>query len=146
MAATDQSVQAPAAKRNLRAERLREFWHYFSENNGAVAGLAVVAAGNGGAVTGPAAAVFAGVVSDYMANWPNLTTFDFNKLERIAKLVSLAGDARTSGAVRRAASGAKPVPTPCPDRTTGHGGRRRCRSRSTATPRASASSTKVPLR
>ncbi|MEQ9606803.1 MAG: ABC transporter permease subunit [Kiloniellaceae bacterium] len=28
--------------RNVRAERLREFWHYFSENNGAVAGLAVV--------------------------------------------------------------------------------------------------------
>lgn len=36
------SGQAPAARRNIRAERLREFWHYFSENNGAVAGLGVV--------------------------------------------------------------------------------------------------------
>jgi dipeptide transport system permease protein len=42
MTAQDPSVQAPAARRNIRAERLREFWHYFSENNGAVAGLGVV--------------------------------------------------------------------------------------------------------
>lgn len=42
MAATDQSVSAIVVKRNVRAERLREFWHYFSENNGAVAGLIVV--------------------------------------------------------------------------------------------------------
>jgi len=41
MTATEPSA-LPAAKRSLRAERLREFWHYFSENNGAVAGLAVV--------------------------------------------------------------------------------------------------------
>ncbi|GAB4357312.1 MAG: ABC transporter permease subunit [Kiloniellaceae bacterium] len=41
MAATDQSLHL-AAKRNVRAERLREFWHYFSENVGAVAGLVVV--------------------------------------------------------------------------------------------------------
>ncbi len=42
MTAHDPSVQVPAARRNIRAERLREFWHYFSENNGAVAGLVVV--------------------------------------------------------------------------------------------------------
>lgn len=42
MATSDQSLQVPAAQRNVRAERLREFWHYFSENNGAVAGLAVI--------------------------------------------------------------------------------------------------------
>lgn len=42
MAATDHSIQATAAKRNVRAEQLREFWHYFSENNGAVAGLVIV--------------------------------------------------------------------------------------------------------
>lgn len=40
MAASDLVV--PAAKRNIRAERLREFWHYFSENNGAVAGLGII--------------------------------------------------------------------------------------------------------
>ena len=39
MATSDQSLQVPVAERNVRAERLREFWHYFSENNGAVAGL-----------------------------------------------------------------------------------------------------------
>jgi len=42
MATSDQTLQVPAARRNVRTERLREFWHYFSENNGAVAGLAVV--------------------------------------------------------------------------------------------------------
>lgn len=42
MATSDDSLQIPAAERNLRAERLREFWHYFSENTGAVAGLVVV--------------------------------------------------------------------------------------------------------
>jgi len=42
MTAHDSSVQTPAARRNIRAERLREFWHYFSENNGAVAGLCII--------------------------------------------------------------------------------------------------------
>lgn len=42
MATSDQSLPIAAAKRNVRAERLREFWHYFSENNGAVAGLVIV--------------------------------------------------------------------------------------------------------
>jgi dipeptide transport system permease protein len=40
MAASD--LHVPAAKRNIRAERLREFWHYFSENKGAVAGLCII--------------------------------------------------------------------------------------------------------
>lgn len=48
-------------------------------------GLAVVAEAHGGKVTGAAADVFSRVVTDYISNWPNLTTFDFNKLERIAK-------------------------------------------------------------
>jgi dipeptide transport system permease protein len=42
MATTEQSLEVTAVKRNVRAERLREFWHYFSENNGAVAGLVIV--------------------------------------------------------------------------------------------------------
>ena len=42
MASSDQALKIPIAKRNIRAERLREFWHYFSENNGAVAGLGVI--------------------------------------------------------------------------------------------------------
>ncbi len=42
MASSDEALKIPATTRNARAERLREFWHYFSENNGAVAGLAVV--------------------------------------------------------------------------------------------------------
>jgi dipeptide transport system permease protein len=39
MASTDQAL---TLKRNIRAERLREFWHYFSDNTGAVAGLCVI--------------------------------------------------------------------------------------------------------
>ncbi|MEQ8355316.1 MAG: ABC transporter permease subunit [Kiloniellaceae bacterium] len=42
MASSEQAVETSASQRNLRAERLREFWHYFSENNGAVAGLGIV--------------------------------------------------------------------------------------------------------
>jgi dipeptide transport system permease protein len=42
MATSDEGVRVPAARRNVRAEQLREFWHYFSENNGAVAGLLIV--------------------------------------------------------------------------------------------------------
>ena len=42
MASSEDSLKIPVAARNVRAERLREFWHYFSENNGAVAGLAIV--------------------------------------------------------------------------------------------------------
>ena len=42
MATTEQRLEVTAVKRNVRAERLREFWHYFSENNGAVAGLGIV--------------------------------------------------------------------------------------------------------
>ncbi len=42
MTAQDPPLETAAAPRNIRAERLREFWHYFSENNGAVAGLGVV--------------------------------------------------------------------------------------------------------
>ncbi|MGF1629188.1 MAG: ABC transporter permease subunit [Kiloniellaceae bacterium] len=42
MASSEDALNAPAAKRNIRAEQLREFWHYFSENNGAVAGLGVI--------------------------------------------------------------------------------------------------------
>jgi len=42
MTAHDSSLPAAARKRNIRAEHLREFWHYFSENNGAVTGLVVV--------------------------------------------------------------------------------------------------------
>ena len=42
MATTNSTARAPAARRNVHAEQLREFWHYFSENHGAVAGLAVV--------------------------------------------------------------------------------------------------------
>jgi dipeptide transport system permease protein len=44
MASSDQSLQVPTAKRDVRAEQLREFWHYFSDNNGAVAGLCVIVA------------------------------------------------------------------------------------------------------
>lgn len=42
MASSDQALTTPALKRNIRAERLREFWHYFSDNTGAVAGLCVI--------------------------------------------------------------------------------------------------------
>jgi dipeptide transport system permease protein len=42
MASSDEALKIPVPKRNIRAERLREFWHYFSENNGAVAGLGVI--------------------------------------------------------------------------------------------------------
>ncbi|HEY9550416.1 MAG TPA: ABC transporter permease subunit [Kiloniellaceae bacterium] len=42
MATTDRTLPTAAVKRNVRAEQLREFWHYFSENNGAVAGLVIV--------------------------------------------------------------------------------------------------------
>ncbi len=42
MSSSDEAMKIPAAKRNVRAERLREFWHYFSENNGAVAGLGII--------------------------------------------------------------------------------------------------------
>ncbi|MPZ09132.1 MAG: ABC transporter permease subunit [Kiloniellaceae bacterium] len=42
MASSDEALKVPAARRNVRAERLQEFWHYFSENNGAVAGLCIV--------------------------------------------------------------------------------------------------------
>ncbi|WP_322096445.1 ABC transporter permease subunit [Pelagibius marinus] len=42
MSSSDEALKIPAAKRNVRAERLREFWHYFSENNGAVAGLGII--------------------------------------------------------------------------------------------------------
>jgi dipeptide transport system permease protein len=42
MVASDPSLQATGVKRNPQAERLREFWHYFSENNGAVAGLCII--------------------------------------------------------------------------------------------------------
>jgi len=42
MVATDPSVPAAGARRNLQVERLREFWHYFSENKGAVAGLCII--------------------------------------------------------------------------------------------------------
>jgi len=42
MVATDPSVPAAGTRRNLQAERLREFWHYFSENKGAVAGLCII--------------------------------------------------------------------------------------------------------
>ena len=44
MTASEDSLEIPAAERNPHAERLREFWHYFSENTGAVAGLGVVVA------------------------------------------------------------------------------------------------------
>jgi dipeptide transport system permease protein len=44
MASSEDALKAPIAKRNIRAEQLREFWHYFSENNGAVAGLGVIVA------------------------------------------------------------------------------------------------------
>jgi len=42
MASSDDALKVPTVKRNIRAERLREFWHYFSENTGAVAGLSIV--------------------------------------------------------------------------------------------------------
>src|SRR3546814_10474081 len=42
MATIDRTLPTAAGKRNVRAEQMREFWHYFSENNGAVAGLVVV--------------------------------------------------------------------------------------------------------
>ncbi|HEY9537160.1 MAG TPA: ABC transporter permease subunit [Kiloniellaceae bacterium] len=42
MATIDRTLPTAAVKRNVRAEQMREFWHYFSENNGAVAGLVVV--------------------------------------------------------------------------------------------------------
>jgi len=42
MVATDPSVPAAGTRRNLQAERLSEFWHYFSENKGAVAGLCII--------------------------------------------------------------------------------------------------------
>src|SRR3546814_19799228 len=42
MAASDHTLETSAVKRNVRAEQIREFWHYFSENNGAVAGLVIV--------------------------------------------------------------------------------------------------------
>jgi hypothetical protein len=45
--------------------------------------MGVIAAKHGG-VTGPGAEVFEKIVREYMANWPDLNTFDFNKLERIA--------------------------------------------------------------
>lgn len=51
-------------------------------------GLAVIAAQHGGKVTGAAADIFATMIADYMSNWPDLTTFDFNKLERIAKFAA----------------------------------------------------------
>jgi dipeptide transport system permease protein len=42
MVASDPSLPAASARRNPQAERLREFWHYFSENKGAVAGLCII--------------------------------------------------------------------------------------------------------
>jgi dipeptide transport system permease protein len=42
MASSDEALKIPPVRRNVRAERLQEFWHYFSENNGAVAGLCIV--------------------------------------------------------------------------------------------------------
>jgi dipeptide transport system permease protein len=42
MAISDHTLPRPTVKRNVRAEQLREFWHYFSENNGAVAGLVAI--------------------------------------------------------------------------------------------------------
>ena len=42
MTAREESLDVPVAKRNVRAEQLREFWHYFSENGGAVAGLCFI--------------------------------------------------------------------------------------------------------
>lgn len=55
-------------------------------------GLKVIADQNGGKVTGAASDVFAKMIADYMANWPELTTFDFNKLERIAKFAAEGKD------------------------------------------------------
>lgn len=51
-------------------------------------GLAVIAEQHGGKVTGEASDIFATMIADYMANWPELQTFDFNKLERIAKFAA----------------------------------------------------------
>jgi hypothetical protein len=48
-------------------------------------GLKAIAAKSGGKVTGDAAKVFDAVVNEYKSNWPGLQTFDFNKLERIAR-------------------------------------------------------------
>jgi hypothetical protein len=45
----------------------------------------VIAAANGGALVGAAAADLSGVITDYVALWPGRSYFDFNKLERLAK-------------------------------------------------------------
>jgi len=58
MATSDQTAAATAAPRNIRAEQLREFWHYFSENKGAVAGLCII-------VLLVFLAIFADVVAPY---------------------------------------------------------------------------------
>lgn len=46
--------------------------------------LAVYAQKNGGKVEGEGFAKFKGMVEEYKAGWPDLRSFDFNKLERIA--------------------------------------------------------------
>ncbi len=79
-------VSIPTAKLldQLAAERLRSPMSVTNLDKG----LSVIAAQHGGKVTGAAADIFAKMIADYMSNWPELTTFDFNKLGRIAKFAA----------------------------------------------------------
>lgn len=82
------SHQTAKLLEQLAAERLRSPMSVTNLDKG----LAVIAAQHGGKVTGAASDIFAGMIADYMSNWPELTTFDFNKLERIAKFAAEGKD------------------------------------------------------